>query len=377
MSYVEFISQVHVCNFVIVCDMIVSKKGRTLRSGCAIDESLRRLVIDYIVSSGGDIQTGFFPGSFASVSNYFKLSRSTVSKLWNQCCQEGSIAPRWKGGNNPSHLNDQDLELISALKSSTPSIPYLQIYDAINEYCEIPAGTSVSAIGRAVRTKMPEGKYTWKRMTHFRHEKFTADNVDYCQDFLTYVSALDPYKLKYFDEAGFALPGVEKANYGHSLVNIDCIKVGRHVNRPNVTLNMMIGVEGLLYANTENGASDTLKFLNFFGEASNSFGPNGRPVLEYGDYLFLDNCSAHHYEGGYALAEWLENLGVEVIYLPTYSPELNPIELAFNKLKKIAHQDEKRRAFARNIHEGVYKCLEDLTAEDCIGFFKKVSYLSI
>jgi len=78
--------------------------------------------------------------------------------------------------------------------------------------------------------------------------------------------------------------------------------------------------------NTENGASDTLKFLIFWGEASNSFMPNGRPVLEYGDYLFLDNCSTHHYEGGYALAEWLENLGVEVIYLPTYSPELNPIE---------------------------------------------------
>ena len=297
--------------------MIVSKKGRTFHSGCAIDHSLRRLVIDYIVSNGGDIQTGFLPGSFASVSTYFKLSRSTVSKLWNQCCQEGSIMPRRKGGNNPSHLKDQDLELISALKSSTPSIPYLKIYDAVNEYCEIPAGTSVSAIGRAVRTKMPEGKYTWKRMTHFRHEKFTPDNVDYCQGFLTYVSALNPYKLKYFDEAGFALPGVGKANYGHSLVNVDCIKVGRQVDRPTVTLNMLIGLEGLLYANTENGASDTLKFLNFFGEASNSFRPNRRPVLEYGDYLVLDNCSTHHYEGGYASAEWLENLGSRS-YLPSY-----------------------------------------------------------
>ena len=69
MSYVEFISQVHVCNFVIVCDMIVSKKGRTLRSGCAIDESLRRLVIDYIVSSGGDIQ----PDSFLVRSQVYQI----------------------------------------------------------------------------------------------------------------------------------------------------------------------------------------------------------------------------------------------------------------------------------------------------------------
>ena len=86
---------------------------------------------------------------------------------------------------------------------------------------------------------------------------------------------------------------------------------------------MLIGLEGLLYANTENGASDTLKFLSFFGEASNSFKPNGRPVLEYGDYVIRGDRSTHHYEGGYALAEWLDNLGVEVICLPTYSPELH------------------------------------------------------
>ncbi len=195
------------------------------------------------------------------------------------------------------------MEFISALKSATPSILYLKIHDVVNKHCEIPAGTSVSAIGHAVRTKMPEGKYTWRRMPHFRHKKFTPDNVDYCQDFLNYVSTIDPYKLKYFDEAGFILPGVGKPNYGHLLVNTACIEVGRHVNSPNVTLNMLIGLEGLLYANTEDGVSDTLKFLNFFGEASNRFRPNGRPILEYGDYVILDNCSTHHSEGGYMLCQ--------------------------------------------------------------------------
>ena len=154
--------------------MIVSKKGIILHSGCAIGESLGHIVIDYIVTNGGDIQTRFFPGLFASVANHLKLSRSFVSKLWNQCCEEGYIEPQWKGGNNPCHLKPQNLEFISALKSAAPSIPYFKIHDAVNEHCEI------SAIGRAVRTKMPEGKYTWKRMTHFRHEKFTPDNVDYC-----------------------------------------------------------------------------------------------------------------------------------------------------------------------------------------------------
>ena len=56
-------------------------------------------------------------------------------------------------------------------------------------------------------------------------------------------------------------------------------------------------------------------------------------------------------------------------------PELNPIELAFNtKLKKVAQKDEIREVFARNIYEGVYECLEEITVNDCAGFFKHVGY---
>ena len=88
-------------------------------------DSLRRLVIDDIVSSGGDTQTGFFPGSFASVWNYFKLSRSTVSKLWNQCCQEGSIAPLWKR-ENPNHLKGSRLGADFPVKIVHTSILYFR-----------------------------------------------------------------------------------------------------------------------------------------------------------------------------------------------------------------------------------------------------------
>jgi len=48
-------------------------------------------------------------------------------------------------------------------------------------------------------------------------------------------------------------------------------------------------VEGILYANTVDGATTTLDFLEFFGEASNNFLPSGEPVLRYGDRILLDN----------------------------------------------------------------------------------------
>ena len=273
----------------------VSKKGRILVPGRAIDADFRRLVIDHMISNGGDILTEYFPGSVNSVADHFKLSRSCVAKLWNGACERATVDPQWKGGNNPAHLQSQDLDLLEALKLAKPSMPYNEIREAINANCAIPSGTSTSAIGQAVQKRLSGGPWTWKRMSTFKYEKFTPKNVNYCQDFLSYISSADPYKLKFFDEAGFALPGVGKANYGHSLANHPCVEIGRHLCVPNVTLNMLIGLEGILYANTEDGATDTLAFLNFFGEAIQNYMPNGQPILQYGDHVILDNCATHHF----------------------------------------------------------------------------------
>ena len=177
------------------------------------------------------------------------------------------------------------MDLLEALKSAKPSMPYNKILEVINTNCVIPSGTSTSAIGRAVQNRLSGGPCTWKRMSNIKYEKFMLENVDYCQDFLSYVNSIDPYKLKLFDEAGFALPVVGKANYGHSAANHPCVEIGRHLGSPNVTLNMSIGLEGVLNANTEDSAMDTLAFLNFFDEASQNSMPNGQPILQYGDHV--------------------------------------------------------------------------------------------
>ena len=85
----------------------------------------------------------------------------------------------------------------------------------------------------------------------------------------------DPCKIKCFDEAGLKMPHVANPNYGHSAV------VKRYIDAPNV--------EGLLCADTVDGATTARDFLEFFGEVSNNFLPNGQPVLRYGDHILLDN----------------------------------------------------------------------------------------
>ena len=79
--------------------------------------------------------------------------------------------------------------------------------------------------------------------------------------------------------------------HGHSLVGTPCVEIMRNMQSPNITLNLLCGANGLMHANTVNGASDTLVFLQFFDEASHCLQPDGGPVLEYGDHIIVDYTS--------------------------------------------------------------------------------------
>jgi len=124
--------------------------------------------------------------------------------------------------------------------------------------------------------------------------------------FIDYLHAKDPFKLKFFDECGLELPFHGKRLYGHAPVRERCIELLRYYDSPNITVNLLDGLNGVEYMNTVQGASDTIHFLQFFGEAGNAANmERGRPVLEVGDILVMDNCGTHHFAGGEALQEWL------------------------------------------------------------------------
>ena len=331
--------------------MLAAKTGRKYIPGKALSKDIRSGIIDAIVQTGGDYTSGFFVGNYSDVARKLSVSRQTVKNVWQKFVDSGEIGPRdKKGPQNPPHLTGTELELIEFLKQDTPSMPLSKIYDVVNTYCDVIGGTSKAAISRAVRKRMSCGPMTWTRTSYRPINKFSPENVDYsCQDFLNYMSTVDPYKIKCFNEAGFKMPDVTNPHYGHSVVGEPCIEVQRYMDTPNVTLQVLAGMEGILYANTVDGATTTLDFLEFFGEASNNFLPNGEPVLRYGDHILLDNHATHHNEGGYALGWWMDQHGIEVVYLPTYSPEFNPVELAFNKMKTVAKQENIRQSFHRNI----------------------------
>jgi hypothetical protein len=122
---------------------------------------------------------------------------------------------------------------------------------------------------------------------------------------------MDPSKCKYFDESGFKLTTAHR-NYGHGLVGEKCVEVGRLVDNPNTTLNLLVhvSINGINHFNFVDGASKTDTFVNFFFEAANSVSENGFPVLESGDLVIVDNCHIHRFNGEVHGSNSLEQMGV-------------------------------------------------------------------
>ena len=72
----------------------ISSKGRTFVPGKALGEETRSAIADKIISLGGDIATGFFPGSFTEVADTFQVWPESVRKVWRLVCSEGNVTPR-------------------------------------------------------------------------------------------------------------------------------------------------------------------------------------------------------------------------------------------------------------------------------------------
>ena len=141
--------------------LTVSKSGRFYIPGKPLSSDLRHLIIDKIVEGGGDPLTMIFPGRFVDIANELNVSLATVSKIWKNYCETGSLSPLKHRGGNPSRLSNGDLELIEVLKRQKPSITHAEVMDCLHDCGDLPFGTtSVTEVCNAVRNRLciPSGK---------------------------------------------------------------------------------------------------------------------------------------------------------------------------------------------------------------------------
>ena len=89
-----------------------------------------------------------------------------------------------------------------------------------------------------------------------------------------------------------------------------------------------------------------------------------------------NNCATHHGEAERILQETLAEIGVELLFLPVYSPDFNPVEEVFSKLKYLLKYTYHETVF-HNIEYAIWCAVSDLTAADTYGYYRHTPYFNL
>jgi transposase len=180
---------------------------------------------------------------------------------------------------------------------------------------------------------------------------------------VTVSESSDPQRLVFIDEMG--------ANTSLSVLRAWSRRGERaHCSVPrnrgkNITLLASMSVEGMGSSLAVEGTTDREVFEAYLEEVL-------VPSLRRDQIVVMDNLSAHKSE---RVRELVESTGCELLYLPPYSPDLNPIEEAFSKIKGILRKAEARSREA--LVEAMGRALDAITSRDVRGFFEHSGYRTL
>jgi transposase len=167
-------------------------------------------------------------------------------------------------------------------------------------------------------------------------------------------------KFIFLDESGLHLgmsPMYGRAKGGGRVKSHEPFNKGKRV-----TMIAAIGLEEVKAATFGEWHVDGNIFLEFIRQVL-------VPVLNPGQMVFMDNLSTHKVSG---VRELIEATGAKLVYLPPYSPDLNPIELFWSKVKHTI-----RKKSARTFHalsEAISEAFKSVNSTDLFGWFEHCGY---
>jgi transposase len=125
-----------------------------------------------------------------------------------------------------------------------------------------------------------------------------------------------------------------------------------------MTILGAMSLDGMVATMTIEEATDADIFLAFVEQLL-------CPALKQGDLVVMDNLSSHKVS---EVRSWIESAGAQLLYLPPYSPDLNPIEKAWAKLKQLLRSAQARTKDA--LEQAVTDAIKLITPENAKAWFR-------
>jgi transposase len=177
---------------------------------------------------------------------------------------------------------------------------------------------------------------------------------------VTVARSLDARSLVFVDEMGTNTSLSPVYGWSRKGERAHCL-VPRNRGK-NTTVLASMSLEGMGSSLAVEGATTSAVFETYVERVL-------APTLRQSQVVVMDNLSAHK---GERIRELIEQRGCELLYLPSYSPDLNPIEEAFSKIKGLLRKAESRSREA--LLEAIGAALSIISDQDARGFFEHCGY---
>ena len=171
---------------------------------------------------------------------------------------------------------------------------------------------------------------------------------------------LDPSGLVFIDET-WAKTNMTRLR-GRAPRGRRLIEKAPHGHWKTTTLIAALDHQGMRCATTVDGAVNGDVFVAFVEQVL-------APTLKAGDLVVMDNLSSHKLT---RVRQAIEAVNAKLVYLPPYSPDLNPIELAFSKLKQLMRSAKHR--VVDTLWQHTQPLLDAITPSDARGYFRHCGY---
>ncbi|MDF1719181.1 MAG: IS630 family transposase [Minwuia sp.] len=292
--------------------------------------------------------------STRAAARRFAIGESTAGSWHRDWRAKGTFEPARQGQPEGSKLDAHEAFILALIETDDKDISLAEIADRLK------AEKGVSACPSLIHRFFKKRGITWKKKTAHASEQQREDVLAERQAWFEGQLDLDPRRLIFIDESGLNTRMARLR--GRSKRCERCRAAVPHGHWKSTTFTAGLRLDGIVAPWLLDGAMDGDAFLTYLRKVL-------APTLSAGDIVVMDNLPAHKVAG---VREAIEETGATLRYLPPYSPDFNPIEMAFAKIKAFL-----RKLAARSIPDlwnAVARALDIFEPEEFQNLFAHAGY---
>ena len=283
------------------------------------------------------------------VAEHFEVSPASVRRFVKQQQEQGHLRAQLPPGRPRSLSKEQEAALVEQVTTHKDA--------SLHEHCELLS----KAIGRRVSIMTVQRTFVRSGITRKKARQPSERDEVARLEWWAKSRRLDPDKLVFVDESGTHL-GMSRS-HARSFRGERAYTVAPYHPGERTNLIAALSTSGVQAPWLVTGGSvDTTTFVTYVEQVLCS-------TLLPGQIVVLDNYSIHTDS---KVRELIEAKGCELLFLPTYSPDFNPIENAFSKIKALLRQAQAATQDA--LSDAIKHACNAITLQDTLAWFRLCGY---